>query len=127
MMNDNYILSLTDGICELYIAYRVILRDNPDATLLALFTHYQVELPENEIKCMYFIRKSLSIAGIDLILKNAYQLEFTRKDYLLLLPDIFERFSIPYSDYISCDDEDFGQVCDYSIDFDKPYEPPRSV
>lgn len=120
-------LSLTDGIFELYLAYRIIQRHNPKASLLALFAHYQVEIPENESIHKYFIGESLFIAGIDLILKSAFHLEFARKDYLLLLPDIFKKFSIPYSGCISCDDEDYMQVCDYSINFDKPTAPPRSV
>ncbi|MEN6420168.1 MAG: hypothetical protein ABFC73_14735 [Clostridiaceae bacterium] len=46
-------------------------------------------------------------------------MEYTRQEYLLLLPEIFETLSIPNSDYISCDDEDYMQVCDYSINFEQ--------
>lgn len=120
-------LSLSDAVFEIYAAFRRIQRDYPDASLPDLFAYYNVELPEGDNEYMYFIGESLSIAGIDLILKNAFHLEFTRKEYLLLLPDIFKRFSIPNNGYLSCDDEDFGQICDYSIDFDKPYKPLRSA
>ena len=112
-------VELTEAIRNLYATFRNIRRDNPEAELLALFDNYQVEIPENEIIHKYFIGDRLFITGIDLILRNFFHLEYTRQEYPLLLPEIFETLSIPNSDYISCDDEDYMQVCDYSINFEQ--------
>lgn len=108
---------LTEAIRDLYTTFRAIQRDTTDAELTALFAHYQVEIPTDDIIHKYFIGDRLFITGIDLIMRGSFHLEYTRKEYLLLLPEIFQTLSIPYSDYISCDDKDYSQVCDYSINF----------